>query len=152
MDPVELEAQKRASVGQLLLKAARLLDERAVARIASRTTRGPKLRTAHTRLLPHIALEGTRLVDLAKKIGVTKQAISQTVGEMVEMGVVELAPDPEDARAKLVRFTPRGLQGISHGLAVLAEIEGELAARVGKKRMSELRETLAAIVDALEQR
>jgi len=148
IDEAALEARKRASMGQLLMKAARLLDERAVARVAARAAKGPRLRTAHTRLLPHIAFEGTRLVDLARKIGVTKQA----VGEMEEMGVVELVVDPDDARAKLVRFTPRGAQAIAQGLSVLGEIEAELAKRVGKKRIHELRETLAMVVDALEPR
>ena len=152
IDEAALEARKRASMGQLLMKAARLLDERAVARVAARAAKGPRLRTAHTRLLPHIAFEGTRLVDLARKIGVTKQAVSQTVGEMEEMGVVELVVDPDDARAKLVRFTPRGAQAIAQGLSVLGEIEAELAKRVGKKRIHELRETLAMVVDALEPR
>ena len=138
-------------MGQLLMKAARLLDERAVARVATRSEKGPRLRTAHTRLLPHIAFEGTRLVDLARKIGVTKQAVSQTVAEMEEMGVVELVADPDDARAKLVRFTPRGVKAIAHGLSVLEEIEDELAARVGKKRIHDLTTTLALIVDALSE-
>src|SRR5690349_10738908 len=108
-----VDAAKQQSAGQLLLKCARLLDERAVARI---NRQGPqvRLRPAHTGLLPHIDKEGTRLTELARRVGVTKQAVGQLVEDLERMGVVERAPDPLDGRARLVRFTDRGLQAIMH--------------------------------------
>lgn len=149
-----LEAAKRASTGQLLLKAARLLDEQALTRVnrdaRARGAKQPTLRPAHTKLLPHIDFEGTRLVTIAERVGVTKQAVSQWIAELEEMKVVELVPDPDDARAKRVRFTPRGLDAIQHGLGVLRSIEDDLSARVGAKEMERLRRTLAAVVTALE--
>jgi DNA-binding MarR family transcriptional regulator len=150
-----LEAAKRASAGQLLLKAARLLDEVALARVGREAkARGlvlPALRPAHTKLFPHIDFQGTRLVAIADRLGVTKQAVSQWIAELEEMKVVELVGDPDDARAKLVRFTPRGLEGIHHGLSVLRAVEDDLAARVGRKAMDALGDTLAAVVDELEK-
>jgi DNA-binding MarR family transcriptional regulator len=143
-----LEALKRESTGQLLLKCARLLDERAVERV--RAAGAPQLRPAHTRLLPHIDPEGTRLTELARRLGITKQAVGQLVDDLVEMGTLSLEPDPLDGRARRVRFTDRGVKAIAHGLGVLAEIEAELAARVGKRKMKELHTTLTLLVDALE--
>lgn len=149
-----LETAKRASTGQLLLKAARLLDEVAVARVnAEARTRGlklPALRPAHTKLFPHIDFAGTRLVTIADRLGVTKQAVSQWIAELEEMRVVELMPDPQDARAKLVRFTPRGLESIHHGLGVLAGVEADLGKRVGPKTMDALARALAEVTPALE--
>ena len=145
----KLEAEKARSTVQLLFKAARLLDERAVARVRDRTNR--KVRTAHTALLPHIDLDGTRLTDLASRLGVTKQAAGQLVDELVEMGMLERAPDPADARAKLVRFTRRGKAGILDGLAVLKEIEGEIEQLVGKSRMRTLHDVLMAIIRDAEE-
>jgi DNA-binding MarR family transcriptional regulator len=149
-----LEAAKRASTGQLLLKCARLLDEAALARVnrdaKARGLKMPVLRPAHTKLLPHIDFEGTRLVTIADRLGVTKQAVSQWIGELEEMKVVELVPDPDDARAKRVRFTPRGLGAIHHGLGVLRAIEDDLTTRVGARKMEALQGALAEILDALE--
>src|SRR5687768_16474286 len=118
VDLEALEKEKRASVGQLLFKCTRLWDERAVARV-NRQLGQPVIRPAHTKLLPHIDFQGTRLSDIAKRIGISKQAVGQLVAEMQEMGVVELLADPEDGRAKLVRFTSKGAAGIRHGLEVL---------------------------------
>jgi DNA-binding MarR family transcriptional regulator len=140
---------KQASTGQLLLKAARLLDETAVARV-NRAARSTALRPVHTKLFPHIDFEGTRIVAIAERLGVTKQAVSQWVSELAEMGVVELMADPDDGRAKRVRFTARGVEAIHHGLGVLRGIEDEVTARIGARRMAALRETLADLVPALE--
>jgi DNA-binding MarR family transcriptional regulator len=143
-----LEELKRESTGQLLLKCARLLDERAVERV--RAAGAPRLRPAHTRLLPHIDPDGTRLTDLARRLGITKQAVGQLVGDLVEMGTLSLEPDPLDGRARRVQFTERGMKAIAHGLGVLAEIEAELAQRMGKRKMKELHATLTLLVDALD--
>jgi len=145
-----VEAAKRASVGQLLLKSARLLDERALGRI-NRQGRGVVLRPAHTSLLPHIDRQGTRLTELARRLGVTKQAVGQLVGDLESMGALQRVDDPEDGRAKLVRFTDKGLAAIHHGLSVLREIESELEQRLGVRRMRELHAALAEIVDQLSR-
>jgi DNA-binding MarR family transcriptional regulator len=145
-----LEAAKRASVGQLLLKGARLLDERALGRV-NRKGPGVVLRPAHTSLLPHIDREGTRLTELARRLGVTKQAVGQLVGDLESTGVLARIDDPEDGRAKLVRFTDKGLQAIHHGLSVLRDIEGQLTQRLGARRMRELHAALAEIVDELSR-
>lgn len=152
ISPARLQAvaqAKQASTGQLLLKAARLFDETAVARV-NRAARAAALRPVHTKLFPHIDFEGTRLVAIAERLGVTKQAVSQWVSELAEMGVVELVADPDDGRAKRVRFTARGVDAIHHGLGILRGIEDEVTAAVGARRMAALRKTLADLVPALE--
>lgn len=148
MDLEALERLKRESVGQLLFKCARLLNERALARV-NRDESQPVLRPAHTNLFPHIDFEGVRLTELARRLGVTKQAVSQLVAELEELGVVELVPDPTDGRAKLVRFTPKGAQAIEHGLSVLRELECELEAQIGSARMRALHDALLAAERAL---
>ena len=131
------------------MKCARLANERAISRVNERAG-APVFRQALANLLPHIALEGTRLTELAERVGVSKQAVSKLVAEFVDQGMLELSADPEDGRAKLVRFTPRGVDGIRQGLAVLASVEEEIASKVGKKQMLALREGLVAMLDALE--
>src|SRR5262245_25267303 len=81
----ELEAVKSASTLQLLFKASRLLDEEAVRRVGTRHG-SPKLRRSHTALMPHIDLDGTRMSDLAERLGVTKQAVSQLVDDLEALG------------------------------------------------------------------
>src|SRR5687767_5992454 len=92
----QLAAAKRESTLQVLFKVSRLLDEAAVARVAR--LRGASLRRSHLALFPHIALEGTRISDLADKLGISKQAISKLVDELEQHDVLARTADPEDAR------------------------------------------------------
>lgn len=136
---------------QLLFKASRLVNEKAIARAAA-TAGVPdvRVRAAHTALFPHLDFEGIRLTDLAARVGVTKQAVGQLVDDLVEAGMVERLDDPDDKRAKRIRFSRKGYAGLMHGLGVLREIEQSLAAAVGARRMRELRETLALMIASLE--
>jgi DNA-binding MarR family transcriptional regulator len=144
----KLEAEKEASTLQLLFRAARLLDEQALARIAQKPGR-VRLRRSHTSLFPHIDLEGTRVTELAERLGVTKQAASQLVDDLEQLGVLARVPDPDDARARRVIFTELGRQGLLEGLSVLRNMERELARKIGDKSMAALR---AALLDILAAR
>ena len=146
-----LEAAKRASLGHLLFRSARLLDELALAQVRAQSGIAT-LRPAHTKLLPHVDLAGTRLTDLAARLGVSKQAAGQLVQEMEQMGVLERVPHPDDGRARMVRFSARGRRGLLHGLGVLRELEGELAAELGAREVATLRRLLARLLAALERR
>lgn len=144
-----LERAKRGSAAQLLFRCARLVNERALARL-QRTPGLEGLREAHLRLFPFIALEGTRLTDLAARLGVTKQATSQLVAELEAMGVLEKRLDPLDGRARLITFSERGRQGLLQGLGLLGEVEGELRAALGDATLDALHEALLALHDHLE--
>ncbi len=147
----ELEARKRGSLGQVLIKAARLLNEQALARVRERT--GHNIRPTHTMLFPHIDLEGTRLTEIASRMGMSKQAVGQTVGELESMGVLERVPDPSDGRAKLVRFVRSdGRLNLFDGLQVLVEFEESLVEDMGRERVDALREHVGALLDVLEAR
>jgi len=145
----ELAAARSASTLQLLFRAARLLDERAVARVA-RAPAAAGLRTAHTALFPHIDFAGVRLTELARRVGVTKQAVAQLVDELEAWGAVERIPDPDDGRAKLIRFSKRGHAALLHGLGVLRDLEAELARAIGDRRMAELRRALTAVLAVID--
>jgi DNA-binding MarR family transcriptional regulator len=148
-DEAEIEAAKRESVGHLLLKAARLFNERAIARVRAET--GADLRAAHTALFPHIDFAGTRLTQLAARVGTSKQAVGELVAELEAMGMLRRAVDPADARARLVSFTPRGKRALLHGLGVLGELEAELAEALGKARLDRLRADLTRLLAALQE-
>jgi DNA-binding MarR family transcriptional regulator len=148
--PEALDRAKRASTIQLLFRCGRVLNEEAIERLRKST--GQPVRTAHTALLPHIDLEGTRLTDLAERAGVTKQAVLPLVDEMIAMGMLERIPDPQDGRARKIRFSPAGRRGLLEGLGVLRELEGELSNALGERRLRRLHETLLDLSDFLDAR
>ncbi len=141
------QARKRASTGQLLMLCARMVSDQAQKRAAE--AKGGALRPAHAALLPQLDSEGARIVDLALRLGITKQAISQTVSELVESGVVELAADADDGRAKRVRLTKKGAEAAAHELNAMGKVEADLEKQIGQKHMRALHSALVAIDEAL---
>ncbi len=147
----KFEEVRDAATLQLLFKASRLANERALSRLAAQTPgAGARVRPAHTALFPHLDFDGVRLTDLAVRVGVTKQAVGQLVDDLVEVGMLERVPDPADRRAKRIRFSRLGYAALMHGLGVLHDIEGELRVAVGDRRMRDLHETLKLLIGALE--
>jgi DNA-binding MarR family transcriptional regulator len=58
---------------------------------------------------------------------------------------VERVPDPTDARARLVRISERGTRAVPLAAEVVAEVEAEWEAHLGKQRMRQLREALTRL-------
>ncbi|PIQ25192.1 MarR family transcriptional regulator [bacterium (Candidatus Blackallbacteria) CG17_big_fil_post_rev_8_21_14_2_50_48_46] len=143
-----LEKAKSESVAQLLFKSARLWNTLALTQI--QTQQAPLLREAHTRLLPYLDLEGTRITDLAQRLGSSKQAVSQLVHEMESLGMVELQADPHDRRAKRVCFSPQGKKSLLHGLKILKTMEAQLALQMGEAEMQNLLSGLQKLSRILE--
>jgi len=144
-----LEARKRESVAQLLFKCARLVNERAISKVNELPQAIP-LRTSHTNLFPHLDFEGVRITELARRLDISKQAVSQTIAELELMDVVETIPDPSDGRARLARFTDKGKLSILQGLGVLRGIEAEIERSIGKAKFEALHQALLALEAMLE--
>jgi DNA-binding MarR family transcriptional regulator len=67
------------------------------------------------------------------------------VAELEQLGIVEQLPDPTDARAKLVRYTPFGVDGYRRALAVFTELEREQVRRIGPDRVATLKQDLRSL-------
>jgi DNA-binding MarR family transcriptional regulator len=151
-DPAYLARVERAkaeSVAQLLFKCARLLNDRALAQI-EQPDDSPRIRPAHTTVFPHLDHAGTRLTELARRMGISKQAVGQLVDELEQMGAVERVPDPSDGRAKLIRFSTKPGSSLLDGLRHLRTVEADLGERIGCERMAALHDGLSALLAALE--
>ena len=145
----QLEAAKAGSWAQLMFQCARLINERALAQVHRRT--GLAVRPSHTTLFPYIEVEGTRPSVLAQKLGISKQAVGQMVDALADMGMLERVPDPSDARAQLVRFSVQGRKGLLQGLALLGELEADLAEKVGAADVEHMHHTLLRLAEALKR-
>jgi DNA-binding MarR family transcriptional regulator len=97
---------------------------------------------AQAMLLINIALGERRPVRLARTMGVTKQAVSLMLADLTAAGNISLRPDPEDARASLIEFSPQGQIELKNIFATLEHLEDHLATVLGQDRMSVLRAAL----------
>jgi DNA-binding MarR family transcriptional regulator len=147
-----LEEAKRSSTLHLLFKCSRLLNDWAISSLPPSRSK-VKPRAAHLALFPFIDYDaGTRVTDLAERLGITRQAVGQLVDDLELMGAVTRVPDPGDGRAKRVVFTVEGKESIVKGLEHLKSLEPELANIVGQRRLKSLHETLLTLHDNLVAR
>jgi DNA-binding MarR family transcriptional regulator len=110
------------------------------------------IRPTHCQVLRGIEPGGSRLTDLAATARMTKQSMGALVDHLEEAGYVERAPDRFDGRVKAIRLTPRGRQAAETIAAVGAQIETAWAGKIGRQRLAQLRDALAAITHDLPER
>jgi DNA-binding MarR family transcriptional regulator len=137
----EDDSWRLTHLGRLLGHAMRRFDERvlhlmahnvevplALANLAARA----QISAAHVHITRHLELQGSRLTDLAQRAGMSKQAMGDLVDQCAAWGLVTREPDPRDARARLVRFTPTGLAWLQAFKEAVAQAEREFRAEVGQ--------------------
>ena len=103
----------------------------------------PSITRAQSLVFVNIAEGVTRPSEIAARVGVTRQAIHQTINEMVDLGYLTLEPDPKDRRAKVVVYTEKGHLVGGTAAQALRDIEHSLSNRIGDDRVDALREALA---------
>ncbi len=105
-------------------------------------TRFPGLRARHYRLLSFLPADGERLSRISAASGLTKQALAQALLPLEAGGYVEVVPDQDDRRARVVRLTDLGRTVNAAVAEQLAAVERGWAERVGVDRY----ETARAVI------
>ena len=102
----------------------------------------PTLSRTKSMIMVNIADGITRPSALVRNIGISRQAIQQTLAELEEDGLVRLRPDPTDGRAKIVEFSPQGKDIGKAAYLAMDQMETALKKRVGAQRVEQMRELL----------
>jgi DNA-binding MarR family transcriptional regulator len=126
-----------------LLAVAGELTQRINEGVVARGFEG--VRPAHGFAFARLAPDGATVTDIAAHLGVTKQAASQLVDEIVRKGYAERRPHPEDARARLVVLTGRGWACTRAAEEAAAEVVEVWAALLGEGEVRALRDQLGRI-------
>jgi DNA-binding MarR family transcriptional regulator len=128
----------RPSLSSLLTGAQRWLT----AAERSSAGRGNSLNRAYALVFMHLDAGGTRPAEIARRAGISRQAVGQTVAQMHDQGLIKLAPDPANRRARLVQPTAKGRRALERAGGGAAAAEKALARRIGAARVKSLREAL----------
>jgi DNA-binding MarR family transcriptional regulator len=101
-------------------------------------------------MLSNLDLNGTRIGILAKRAGVTRQGAGQLLREIERCGYAERRESPDDARATMVHFTPRGKRLLATVLELVEEIETDLAAALKAGEFDKVRQGLFHIAERVD--
>ncbi len=128
-------------LGRLLLEAHRVLAEELVEGLAERGY--PDVRAGHAAVFMNLDRRtGTRLTELARRARMSKQGMMLLVDDLESRGLVRRIPDPEDARAKIVRLTTRGRTYVAEARRALQAVEGRARRGLGDRRYAQVRDAL----------
>lgn len=111
----------------------------------------PEVKPAHNSVFGTLADEGSRAIDMAVRAGITRQSMGEVIREMVDLGILEMRPDPADRRAKLVTYTDHGRRVAGDGRKHLIELEQRFADEFGAAEYATARDVLARIAPLLDQ-
>ena len=137
-------------LGRLLLEGHRAI---AADLVASLDERGfPGMRAGHAAVFLHIdRRSGTGLTELARRARMTKQGMMLVVDDLEERGYVRRVPDPEDARAKVVKLTARGRRCAAESRRAVQALETHTRRLLGDRRYETLRESIEELVAAARE-
>jgi DNA-binding MarR family transcriptional regulator len=104
------------------------------------------IRPAHSiNLFRVIDAAGTRPTELARRAGITPQAMAEIVRYLEGRGYVQRNPEPTDGRGRIVTLTPLGRKASDVARRAFADLEREWERRLGKTKMTQLRNLLGEI-------
>jgi len=99
-----------------------------------RPTFGLTLRALHRR--------PRTLTELARELGVSKQAAAKVVGELEGRALVEREPSPEDGRSTVLRLTGRGTSLVAAAIRIGDAVERDLGRDLGDDAAAHVRAAL----------
>ena len=133
-------------IGALLRVPAQAIHRRIIAELNAAGF--DDLRLAHMAVLQFPGPDGVRPGTLAERAGMSKQAMNQLLGSLESLGYLNRGDDPDEARARVVRFTKRGHAAYGKVAGILRDIERAWRAELGAKDFDRLKELLARVWDS----
>lgn len=140
-DALHDDRWRQSHLGRWLGHAMRRFDTRVLQLMASNPgvplalsnlAAREQISAAHIHITRHLALQGSRLTELAEAAGMTKQAMGKLVDQCEAWGLVTREDDPLDARARRVVFTDTGLAWLQAFRHAVLQAEQEFREAVGQ--------------------
>lgn len=118
------------------------LDEGLQSRLRERGW--PDVSRPQSMIMTHIVSGVVRPSDIARNMGLSRQAVHNTINQMVRLGIVEMSPDPADRRNMIVSLTQSGLQMRKDAQRAMDGLGEQVAARLGQENFDALLASLEA--------
>jgi len=108
----------------------------------------PDVRPAYGFAMQAIGVPGATASEIGRRLGVSKQAAGKTVDRLENLGYIERVDDPADARRKLIRLTPRGIDSLTQSAQIFEELRARWAEKLGAERLAVVEASLRTVVPA----
>lgn len=130
-------------LSRLLLRAFRSVNAQVVARMVD--LGHTSVRASHAAVFSNLDSQGSRIVTLAERAGMSRQGIRVLVRELEDAGYLAARPDPSDGRATQIVLTPRGERFCREAAVVVRELEAQWDRLLGGEGQGGLRHLRASL-------
>lgn len=132
---------KKIYLRNLLLGRSTWMEEQVVA--MARNHGYTQVTPAMSRLFGHMGGQPIGLSELARRLGVSRQAVHRLATEAARLGLVEFVQTPEDARVVCLQFSRAGWAMSTQAARDFEEVEARLRERLGTRNLNELKRLLS---------
>jgi DNA-binding MarR family transcriptional regulator len=96
-------------------------------------------------------LEGLRLCDLAGNMNVSQSRLSHRMNKLLDRGLVEVRPSPEDGRVSIAHITPKGKELVELIAPVyVSDVRRLIFDHLEPGQVAALAEALGAVAQGLQ--
>jgi len=107
------------------------------------------VRAAHGYLIQRLVTGPQLITTMAADLGVTQQAMSKMVKEMIRLGLAAQHIDSSDSRRRPITLTDRGRAAVDRARAVRRELEDGLQKVAGVDDLAAARRVIGVLLDQL---
>jgi len=111
--------------------------------------RGHAVRPGLGFLIQHLIVQPRTATELAQLMGVSQQAASKSVKELLALGYVEHLPSPSDARWRLVQLSEAGWDLIGATRTLRGEVAADMLDGLDEKHIASARKVLLHCLERL---
>lgn len=104
----------------------------------------PDVNRPKSMVMTNIVSGIVRPSDIARNLGISRQAIHSTINQMVKLGIVQLEVDPADRRHMIVSLTDLGARMRKDAQRSMDELTAQIAAKLGQDKFDALFAALEA--------
>ena len=126
-------------IGTLLRMAHQEAQSRLLQALADRGL--GDINQAYFGLFQYPPIDGMRPIDLAKRLGISKQALNHLLGQIEKLGYLQRRHEQPNGHAA-VYLTERGWLVVDSNVATMRQLEADWQRQLGKERFADLKAAL----------
>jgi len=109
-----------------------------------------QVKIGHIMLMMNLSEDGSTSMELARRVQISKQAMSKLVNELAQKDFLEVIKHPEDHRATIVKSTSKGNNFLKDLDFCRRHVESEFVHVIGQEKLENLKDILYIMVKHFE--
>ncbi len=142
-------AIRDGSMGRLMWRLKRYMHDFVEPRLEN--SGFPNFQMGHLSVFGNLSETGVTTTELARRTGVTKQAMSKVVKVLEEQGYIYTQAHEKDARSTVIFLSHRGMELLTCVYHAMNELKRKFAQIIGEEEMETLAATMLQLVQGLEK-